>query len=75
MHNELIEQLSILNIQRKFFIRQLNKDFFYEDSRNVIFKKLSDVEDEIKKIKFKIKLERVIKDEDNNTNSTTHKEK
>lgn len=75
MHNELIEQLSILNIQRKFFIRQLNKDFFYEDSRNVIFKKLSDVEDEIKKIKFKIKLEKVIKDENNNTNSTTHKEK
>lgn len=75
MHNELIEQLSILNIQKKFFIRQLNKDFFYEDSRNVIFKKLSDVEDEIKKIKFKIKLEKVIKDEDNNTNSTTHKEK
>ena len=72
MHNELIEQLSILNIQRKFFIRQLNRDFFYEDSRNVIFKKLSDVEDEIKKIKFKIKLEKVIKDENNNTNSATH---
>ncbi len=75
MHNELIEQLSILNIQRKFFIRQLNKDFFYEDSRNVIFKKLSDVEDEIKKIKFKINLERKLANENNNTNSTTHKEK
>lgn len=61
MRSELIEKLSILEMQRRFFVRQLNKDFFYEESRNIIFKKLSDVEDEIKKVKFKIRLERKIK--------------
>nr|DAG35144.1 MAG TPA: hypothetical protein [Caudoviricetes sp.] len=61
MRNELIEKLSILEMQRRFFVRQLNKEFFYEESRNIIFKKLSDVEDEIKKVKFKIRLERKIK--------------
>lgn len=75
MHNELIEQLSILKMQKKFFLRQLNRDFFYEDNRNVIFKKLSDVEDEIKKVKFKINLERKLANENNNTNFTTHKKK
>lgn len=60
MRNELIEKLSILEMQRRFFVKQLNKEFFYEESRNIIFKKLSDVEDEIKKVKFKIRLERKI---------------
>ena len=60
MRNELIEKLSILEMQRRFFVKQLNKEFFYEESRNIIFKKLSDVEDEIKKVKFTIRLERKI---------------
>lgn len=67
-HNELIEKLSNLKLEEKCLKRSL--DVYYIDAkrRSKAFNRLKEISVEIEQIKFKLNLERKIKDENNNTN-------
>ena len=67
-HNELIEKLSNLKLEERCLKRSL--DVYYMDAkrRNKAFNRLKEISNEIEQIKFKLNLERKIKDENNNTN-------
>ena len=64
-HNELIEKLSNLKLEEKCLKRSL--DVCYK-RRSKTFNRLKEISVEIEQIKFKLNLERKIKDENNNTN-------
>lgn len=62
-HNELIEKLSNLKLEEKCLKRSL--DVYYMDAkrRNKAFNRLKEISVEIEQIKFKLNLERKIRDE------------
>jgi len=58
MNNELINQLSKLELEKKAIKRNLNKNYYNASIRNKLFLDLDAIDNEIKKVKFKIRLER-----------------
>ena len=58
MNNELINQLSKLELEKKSLIRNLDKYYYDYKLRTKLFNNLKVVENDIKKVKFKIRLER-----------------
>lgn len=62
-HNELIEELSKLTLQEKSLKRNLDVCYYDSKKREKLFKEIDETKNKIKKIKFKIRLEREIKNE------------
>lgn len=63
MSKALIGKLSLLDLEKKYLKRQLDKNFKNIEIRKRIFKRLSEVEKEIKNGKFKLELERKMKND------------
>ncbi len=69
-HNELIERLSNLKLEEKNLKRVLDVYYRDENMRTKAFNKIKKVKKDIEQIKFKLKLEKELKNENNNTNNT-----
>lgn len=67
MNNKLIDKLSMLQLEESNLKRNLDKYYCDEKMRTRIFARLKKIKLEIEKTKFKLHLEREIKNEDNNT--------
>ena len=61
MNDNLIGKLSILNLQKNYLKRELDINCYNKAKREVIFKKMENIDKEIKYVKFKLELERKIK--------------
>lgn len=68
MSKELISELSTLDEERNFVMRQLDIYYFDKEKRQLNFKRLKEIDKEISKVKFKLKAEKEIKNANNNTN-------
>lgn len=58
MNNELINQLSKLKLQESANKRNLDRNYYNIKVRDKLFNELKEVQSEIKRIEFKIKLEK-----------------
>ena len=68
-NNELIERLSILKLQEKNLLRILDRVYNDLDKRTRVFNQIKEIKKETENIKFKIRLEREMKkNENSNTN-------
>lgn len=63
MKNTLLEELVDLESKEKQILRNLDIRYFDKNRRTYFFNELSKTRKEIKKVKFKIKMERKLKDE------------
>lgn len=63
MNNELINQLSKLKLQESANKRNLDRNYYNIKVRDKLFNELKEVQSEIKRIEFKIKLEKEKKNE------------
>lgn len=63
MKDELLDRLTILSLEEKSIRRNLDSRCFNKTERANNFKKLEEVQKEIKKVKFKLKMERELKNE------------
>lgn len=63
MNNELINQLSKLILEKSSLKRQIDRNYYNIDLRTKLFLRLKDVEKDIERVKFKIRLEKEKKDE------------
>lgn len=75
MSNKLINDLSSLKLNEKYIKRALDIKYYDSKKRTELFNELKQCKKEIERIKFKINLERRIKNENNNTNSTENEKK
>lgn len=67
MNNELINVLSKLKLQESAYKRNLDRNYYNKKLRKDFFEKLKEVQREIEKVNFKIRLERGKKNANNNT--------
>ena len=58
MNNELINQLSKLTLEEKALKRNLNRNYYNIEVRNKLFNDLNSIQNEIKRVKFKIRMEK-----------------
>lgn len=58
MSNELISRLSMLKIQKSSLKRNLDKNYYDAKIRTRMFDKIKEVDNEIEKTKFLLKLEK-----------------
>lgn len=63
MNNELINQLSKLTLEEMALKRNIDRNYYNVEVRTSLFKRLQEVQTEIKKVKFKIRLEKEKKNE------------
>lgn len=63
MNNELINQLSKLNLEKASLKRSLDRNYYNAELRKKLFTKIKIVDSEIKKIKFRLRLEKEKKNE------------
>ena len=68
MNNELITKLSKLTLQYKYLKKELDLVWYNKVKRKQIFDKMKSVNKEIEYVKFKLRLERKIKNENNDSN-------
>lgn len=61
MNDNLISKLSILNLHKNYLKRELDINCYNKAKRKAIFKKMENIDKEIKYVKFKLELERKIK--------------
>lgn len=66
--NSDLDRLTILKATEGALKRQLDRDFYDNEKKNKAFKKLHECQQEIEKVKFKMRIERKIKNENSNTN-------
>ena len=72
MSKELVSELSQLDAERNFVLRQLDIYYFDKKKRQTNFKKLKEIDNAILKVKFKLKAEKEIKNANNNTNQSNN---
>ena len=65
MNRELIHQLSRLKLEESSIKRQLEYEFKHNEKREKLFFRLRDIKEEMKKIKFMLRLESVKRKNDN----------
>lgn len=58
MNNELINQLSKLTLEEKALKRNIDRNYYNAKVRKRLFFRLKEVDNEINRVKFKIRLER-----------------
>lgn len=63
MNNKNIDELSNLLMEEKSLKRILDLNYYNKEARDKHFSRLLEVQKEIRKVKFKIKLEKQIKKE------------
>lgn len=63
MNNELINQLSKLNLEKASLKRSLDRNYYNAELRKKLFTKIKIVDSEIKKVKFRLRLEKEKKNE------------
>lgn len=63
MNNELINQLSKLSLEKSALKRNIDRNYYNPNARNRLFLRLKEVDNEIKRVKFKIRLEKEKKNE------------
>lgn len=63
MNNDLIDKLSLLTLEKKYLKRELDTNWYDREKRKKTFDKIKIVDKEIKYIKFKLQLERKIKND------------
>jgi len=67
MNDELINKLSELKLEETCLKRNLDANYLKKDIRKKMFGRLKQNKDEQNKIKFKLRMERELKNENNNT--------
>ena len=68
MRNTLLEQLVDLQLKEKMILRNLDVKYFDREKRTYFFVELKKTREEIEKVKFKIKMERKLKNEKSREN-------
>ena len=70
MSKQLIAELSQLKLERDYLLRQI--DLYYHDKskRHHYFELLKSIDKNIEILKFKLKMEKELKNANNNTNNT-----
>lgn len=63
MNNELIEKLSLLKLEKNYLKRELDSVWYDRNKRKRIFEKIKDVNKEIEYVKFKLQLERKMRND------------
>lgn len=63
MNNELIEKLSLLTLERKYLKRELDNNWYDREKRQKTFNKIKSVNKKIEYVKFKLELERKMKND------------
>lgn len=63
MNDNLISQLSKLKLEKSCIKRNLDRNYYNATIRAKMFKDLKEIDNEIKKVKFKIRLERIKKND------------
>lgn len=66
MSDKLIDKLTSLNLEKKYLKRQLDILFYDPQKKKIIFNKIRKIDKEIEYIKFKLNLERKLKDNGKN---------
>lgn len=66
MNNELIEKLSLLTLEKKYLKRELDNIWYDKDKKQKIFNKIKNVNKEIDYVKFKLELERKMRNDSSN---------
>lgn len=68
MSKQLITELSDLKAQRDYVLRQIDIHYYDKKQRQTNFAKLEEIDKLIEKVKFKLKMEKRLKN-DKNSNS------
>lgn len=63
MNNDLIEKLSLLTLEKKYLKRELDTNWYDREKRIKTFNKIKSIDKEIEFVKFKIQLERKLKND------------
>ena len=63
MNNELIEKLSLLTLEKKYLKRGLDNNWYDRERKQKLFDKIKDVNKEIEYVKFKLELERKMRND------------
>lgn len=63
MSNNLITQLSQLKLEKSCIKRNIDRNYYNAELRTKLFTDLKEVEKEIERVKFKIRLERIKKND------------
>lgn len=63
MNNDLIDKLSLLTLEKKYLKRELDTNWYDREKRIKTFDKIKNVNKEIEYVKFKLQLERKIKND------------
>ena len=58
MNNKLIEKLSSLKLAESAIKRNLDRNYYNSKLRSKLFKELKQIQNEIERVKFKIRLEK-----------------
>lgn len=66
MSNKLIEKLSLLTLERNYLKREIDNCWYDRKKRKKLFEKLENVSKQINNVKFKLELERKIKNDNSN---------
>lgn len=61
MNNELINQLSKLTLEEKSLKRHIDRNYYNLEVRTKLFTRLKIVENEINRVKFKLRLAKGVK--------------
>lgn len=61
MNNELINQLSKLTLEEKSLKRHIDRNYYNLEVRTKLFARLKIVENEINRVKFKLRLAKGVK--------------
>lgn len=68
MNNELIEKLSLLTLEKKYLKRELDNNWYDRKRKQKLFDRIKSVNKEIEYVKFKLELERKMRNGNNNSN-------
>ena len=63
MNNELIEKLSLLTLEKKCLKRELDNNWYDRNKTQKLFDKIKNVNKEIEYVKFKLELERKMRND------------
>lgn len=66
--NSDLDKLTMLKATKIALKRQLDINFYDDEKKCKLFQKIDECNKEIEKVKFKIRIERKLKDENSNTN-------
>lgn len=61
MNNELIEKLSLLTLEKKYLKRELDNNWYDRKRKQKLFDRIKSVNKEIEYVRFKLELERKMK--------------